>query len=253
MIVVVERVLSPEELATIRASLAGARFVDGRASAGALAQEQSRSGRSAAGETESTEAYGPSRRRGSAEGAVKHVLQLDRAGDSQRDVGELVARALLRHPKVQAVALPKSIRHPTINRYEPGMYYGPHLDAPIMSGAVTTRTDLSVTVFLSDAGDYTGGELEIDAEPTPITIKAGAGDAVLYPSGSIHRVKPVESGVRLVAVTWLQSLVRSAEQRRLLFELGDAIATLEAGDAKSDVLLRLRATRDNLLRMWVDA
>ena len=223
MILVVASVLSPEELARVRSSLAGARFVDGRASAGALAQEQ------------------------------KQVLQLDRTGDSQREAGELVARALLRHPKVQAAALPKSIRHPSINRYEPGMYYGPHLDAPIMSGAVTTRTDLSVTVFLSEASDYTGGELVIDAEPSPITVKAGAGDAVLYPSGSIHQVKPVQSGVRLVAVTWLQSLVQSAEQRRLLFELGEAIAALEAQDAKNDVLLRLRATRDNLLRMWVEA
>ncbi len=109
MILVVESVLSPEELATIRASLAGARFVDGRASAGSEAQEQ------------------------------KHVQQLERAGDGQRDVGELVARALLRHPKVQAAALPKSVRHPNINRYEPGMHYGPHLDAPIMRGNVTTR------------------------------------------------------------------------------------------------------------------
>lgn len=223
MILVVPGVLSPEELAHVRSSLAGARFVDGRASAGALAQEQ------------------------------KHVLQLDRTGNSQREVGELVARALLRHPKVQAAALPKSIRHPSINRYEAGMYYGRHLDAPLMSGAVTTRTDLSVTVFLSEASDYAGGELVIEAQPSPITIKAGAGDAVLYSSGSIHQVKPVESGVRLVAVTWLQSLVQSAEQRRLLFELGEAIAALEAQNPKNDVLLRLRATRDNLLRMWVEA
>lgn len=224
MILVVPGVLSRDELASVRSSLAGARFVDGRASAGALAQEQ------------------------------KHVLQLDRAGDSQREAGENIARALLRHPQVQAAALPKSIRHPSINRYEPGMYYGPHLDAPIMSGAVSTRTDLSVTVFLSEASDYTGGELVIEAEPSPITIKAAAGDAVLYPSGAIHQVKPVQSGVRLVAVTWLQSLVRSAEQRRLLFELGEAIAALEAAQGQQhDVLLRLRATRDNLLRMWVEA
>jgi PKHD-type hydroxylase len=223
MILVVENVLSREELARVRSSLTGARFVDGRASAGALAQEQ------------------------------KHVLQLDRAGDSQREAGELIARCLLRHPKVQAAALPKSIRHPSINRYEPGMYYGPHLDAPIMSGAVFTRTDLSVTVFLSEADDYTGGELVIDAQPTPVTLKAGAGDAVLYPSGSVHRVTPVQSGVRLVAVTWLQSLVRSAEQRRLLFELGEAIIVLEAQSPDHDVLRRLRATRDNLLRMWVEA
>ncbi len=222
MILVIPAVLSPEELGRVRAGLASARFSDGRESAGALAREQ------------------------------KHVLQLDRAGDSQRETGELVARALLRHPRVQAAALPKAVRHPTINRYEPGMYYGPHLDAPILRGAAPLRADVSVTVFLSESSDYTGGELVVERTPTPVAIKAAAGDAVLYPSGSIHQVKPVESGVRLVAVTWLQSLVRDPEQRRQLFELSETIALFEAQGANGDALLRLRATHDNLTRMWAE-
>ncbi|HEY6078407.1 MAG TPA: Fe2+-dependent dioxygenase [Polyangiaceae bacterium] len=222
MILVVERVLSAQELTTVRAALTAASFVDGRSSAGGPARDQ------------------------------KHVLQLERSGDAQREVGELVARALLRHATLQAATLPKSLRHPTINRYEPGMYYGPHLDAPIMRGSVTTRADVSVTVFLSEPTEYAGGELVVAADRAPISIKAAAGDAVLYPSGSIHRVSQIESGVRLVAVTWLQSMVRDAAQRKLLFELGESIALLENEGASPELLLRLRASHNDLIRMWTD-
>jgi len=147
VILVVPRVLSREELTTVRAGLEGARFGNGHETAGAQAREQ------------------------------KHVLQLERAGDGQREVGELIVRALLRHPMLQAAALPKSLRHPTLNRYEPGMYYGPHLDVPIMRGSLAMRADVSVTVFLSEPSDYTGGELLIAADQTPVAIKAAAGDA----------------------------------------------------------------------------
>ncbi len=222
MILLVERVLTPQELSTVQAALTASRFVDGRESAGGAAR------------------------------SAKHVLQLERVGDTQREVGELVARALLRHPTVQAAALPKSVRHPTVNRYEAGMYYGPHLDAPIMHGSVTSRADVSVTVFLSDPADYVGGELVISSDHTPVPIKAAAGDAVLYPSGSLHRVSRVESGVRLVAVSWLQSLVRDPQQRSILFELGESIAALESQSASPEALLRLRAGYNNLIRMWAD-
>ena len=222
MTLVVSSVLTAGELAGLRSLLGSARFGDGRHSAGAQAREQ------------------------------KHVLQLERAGDAQREAGELVARALLRHPLVLAAALPKSLRHPTINRYEPGMYYGPHLDAPVMAGSLTLRADLSVTVFLSEPAEYDGGELVIATAGEPRSIKAAAGDAVLYPSGSIHQVLPVQSGVRLVAVTWLQSLVKDPEQRRLLFDLSESINALEAQGVSSEALLRLRATHGNLMRMWVE-
>jgi PKHD-type hydroxylase len=223
VILLVERVLSSDELAQIRSALATAHFVDGRESAGGPAREQ------------------------------KHVLQLDRTGDQQRDVGQLVAKALLRHPRVQAAALPKSVRHPTINRYEPGMQYGPHLDAPLMRGSVTTRSDLSVTVFLSHPAEYEGGELSIAGDRAPTSIKAAAGDAVLYDSGAIHQVLPVTAGVRLVAVTWLQSLIRDPAQRKLVFELGESIAQLEHQGTSADTLLRLQATHHNLMRMWLES
>jgi PKHD-type hydroxylase len=222
VILVVERVLSREELASLQAALASARFGDGRESAGGATREQ------------------------------KHVLQLDRTGDAQREPGELIAKALLRHPTVQAAALPKSIRHPNINRYEPGMYYGPHLDVPLMRGNVTTRADISITVFLSEPNEYEGGELSIASEGSPMSIKAAAGSAVLYPSGSIHEVKPITKGQRLVAVTWLQSLIRDAGQRKILWELGETIQSLEARGTSPETLLRLQATHHNLMRLWLE-
>jgi PKHD-type hydroxylase len=181
------------------------------------------------------------------------VLQLDRTGDAQREAGELIARALLRHPTVQAATLPKSIRHPNINRYEPGMSYGPHLDSPLMRGAVTTRADVSVTVFLSEPSDYEGGELSIAGDREPTHVKAAAGDAVLYSSGAVHEVKPVSAGQRLVAVTWLQSMIRSPEQRKVLWELGETIKALtQSQSASPETLLRLQATHYSLMRMWLD-
>jgi PKHD-type hydroxylase len=164
-----------------------------------------------------------------------------------------MARALLRHPTIQAAALPKSIRHPNINRYEPGMSYGPHLDSPLMRGNLTTRTDLSVTLFLSEPGEYEGGELVVAGEHGPVSIKAAAGSAVLYASGAVHEVKPVTAGARLVAVTWIQSMVQDATQRRVLFELGGSIAALTSQGASSATLLRLRACHGHLMRMWLDA
>jgi PKHD-type hydroxylase len=122
--------------------------------------------------------------------AVKHALQLDRTLDAQREPGELVARALLRHPVVQNAVFPKSVRHPTINRYEIGMEYGPHLDLPLMTGGVTTRADVSATLFLCPPESYEGGELSIHCDALPVDFKGQAGDAISYPSDSIHRVKP---------------------------------------------------------------
>jgi PKHD-type hydroxylase len=121
-----------------------------------------------------------------------------------------------------------------------------------MRGSLAMRADVSVTVFLSEPSDYAGGELLIASNQTPVAIKAAAGDAVLYPSGSIHQVNPVETGVRLVAVTWLQSMVRSVEQRRVLFQLSEAITALESQGLGGDGMLRLRATHNDLLRMWAD-
>ncbi|HEY2405376.1 MAG TPA: Fe2+-dependent dioxygenase [Polyangiaceae bacterium] len=221
-VLTLEGVLSSEELKSLAAQLERARFVDGAASAGGDARQQ------------------------------KRVLQLDRAGDIQREPGELVVRALLRHALLQAAVLPKSTRHPNINRYEPGMHYGLHLDSPIMTGAVTTRSDVSITVFLNEPESYGGGELRILRDGAVLELKGRAGDAVIYPADSLHEVKPVTSGVRLVAVTWCQSMIRDAAQRALAFDLGRSILRLETERVDSDLLHTLRRCHRNLLRMWIE-
>lgn len=222
MQLLVKGVLAAEELATIEGELAGARFSDG-----------------------SVSAHGDARRH-------KHVLQLDRSGDGQQRIGEIVVRALLRHPLVQAAALPKAVRHPTINRYEPGMHYGPHVDAPIMGGKVPTRADLSVTVFLNDPASYEGGELRLHEHDGVRALTGRAGDAVIYSTDSVHEVTPVTSGVRLVAVTWIQSAVRGHEERRILFDLRSALESLERRNAEPAALLGLRQSYNNLVRLWAE-
>lgn len=221
-ILVLENVLSADELAVVERTLRGARFVDGAVSAAGPARQQ------------------------------KRVLQLDRAADGQREIGELIVRALLRHPTLQVAVLPKAARHPTINRYEPGMYYGRHLDAPLMAGAVSARADLSATVFLNDPASYEGGELAVHGGASPFEFKGRAGDAVIYSADTVHEVKPVKSGVRLVAVTWIQSMIRGATERRILFDLSGALDELERQGADGETLLRLRATHNSLLRLWAE-
>jgi len=223
MIVVARGVLSAAELVQLDALLATARFTDGAVSA-----------------------------QGSAK-AVKHALQLDRSGDAQRESGELVARALLRHPTVQHAVFPKSVRHPTINRYEVGMEYGPHLDLPLMTGSVVTRADVSATLFLSDPASYEGGELSVHCDTLPVDFKGQRGDAVLYASDSVHRVNALRSGTRTVAVTWFQSLFRDAAQRKILFDLGEALRAFEGSGTDQGALLKLRASYQNLQRRWLEA
>ena len=126
-------------------------------------------------------------------------------------------------------------------------------NAPIMQGTPSTRVDVSVSLFLSNPADYSGGELVIGTEATAPRIKGNAGDAVLYSAGSIHQVTEVQQGARLVAVTWIESLIRSAEQRAVLLELSRSITQLERDGASAQALLSLRASHQNLVRMWADS
>src|SRR5262249_6857837 len=150
-------------------------------------------------------------------------------------------------------ALPKIVVPPVFNRYETGMDYGAHVDAPTTRGGEQLRVDVSLTLFLSDPSTYEGGELVIETLSGGIGIKGAAGDAVAYPSTTLHRVAPVKSGVRLAAITWVRSLVRDAGQREILCELDVAIKSLEsrAADARAELDL-LRKTHHNLVRMWAD-
>jgi len=212
---VIPNVLHPDELARVRALLEDGPWVDGAATAGARARR------------------------------VKNNDQLG-AGPESAEAGRIVRAALERSALFTAAALPARVLAPTFSRYAPGQGYGDHVDNALrQDGVGRLRADLSVTLFLSAPEDYEGGELVIGGAAQAWKLPAGA--ALLYPATSVHRVEPVTRGMRLAAVTWVQSLVRDGEARALLFEMDGAIRAL--GDHPSAV--RLTGVWHNLLRRWM--
>jgi PKHD-type hydroxylase len=223
MLLIVPGVLKQDELRLARAWLAEAPFVDGKLSAGAAARR------------------------------VKQNEERDRsAGDLER-LDRLVMGGLTRHPMYRNGALPLHAASPLYSRYRPGMAYGDHLDDPIMgAGSVLYRSDVAVTVFLSAPEEYDGGELVIQLVSGEQQVKGAAGNAALYPASTIHRVSPVTRGERLVAVTWVQSLVRDAARRELLYGLNLAREKLLAGAPEAEETAQVNAAYLNLIRMWSD-
>ena len=178
--------------------------------------------------------------------------QLPEESPEAKEVGALVMQALNAHPMFVSAALPHTIFPPLFNRYEGGEHFGVHVDNAIRQrGATRIRSDLSCTLFLSEPGDYDGGELIIEEIYGPQTVKLPAGDLVLYPSKSLHRVTPVTRGARVASFFWLQSLVRDDADRETLFRLDVAIqrVTLDKGP-KDPAVLELTAVYHNLLRRW---
>ncbi len=183
----------------------------------------------------------------------KHNLQA-RAESRVATVLQQVELALLRHELVVAAARPQRIVRLLLSRYDEGMHYGTHVDDALMDGQ---RTDLSFTVFLSLPDAYDGGSLVIDEPGAERAFRMGAGEMLLYPSSTLHRVEPVTRGTRLVLVGWIRSYLRSGEAREILFDLERTIALLRG---KPDVLKSecaaelelLLKTRSNLLRMWAE-
>lgn len=161
----------------------------------------------------------------------------------------LVKSALWDHSLFDDAALPKEIRQPVFSRYLPGMSYGAHMDNALMGDM---RVDLSVTLFLSDPGDYDGGELVIDFSTGPRAIKLPAGSAVVYSTTELHRVMAVTRGRRLAAVTWVRSFVRDAARRQILLDLKTAHHQLHEQVGKSPAVDLLLKTRSNLLRQWAE-
>ena len=223
MLLVAAGVLKPDELALARGWLAHARFADGKASAGAAARR------------------------------VKHNLEAERGASELERLDQMVMGNLSRHPAYRGGALPLHAATPLYVRYAPGMGYGEHLDDPIMgTGGVMYRSDVAVTVFLSAPEEYDGGELAIRGAAGEQKVKLPAGDAVLYPAGTIHRVNPVTRGERLVAVTWVQSVVRDAARRELLYGLNLAREKLLASAPGAEETAQVNAAYLNLIRMWSD-
>lgn len=187
--------------------------------------------------------------------AVKRNEQADLTGATGTVVKKILQEAIEQHPVLRAAAQPRRFSPLMISRTGPGGGYGRHVDNPFMgSGDRRLRTDLSFTLFLSDPASYEGGELAVDTAAGETVVKPPAGDLVLYPSTTLHEVRPVTAGERVVCVGWIESAVRDAVAREVLFDLENLRATLAAShDSQSPEMLTLAKTIANLLRLWGDA
>ncbi|QNK00493.1 Fe2+-dependent dioxygenase [Dyella telluris] len=222
MLLHIPNILDATQLRTIRASLDEATWTDGR------------------------ETVGP-------QGAkVKRNLQLPDASPLRAELGSVVLDALAKNPLYHAATLPLRTLTPRFNRYEGGGQYGFHVDGAVMSlgGGEQLRSDVSCTLFLAEPEEYDGGELIISDTYGEHEVKLPAGDVIVYPSSSLHRVAPVTRGARIAAFFWVQSLIRDDSKRRLLFELDASIQTLTRSQADPQALLQLTGVYHNLLRQW---
>lgn len=223
MLLHIPDVLTPEQVRHARRALDSAEWTDGRQTVGAQGAQ------------------------------VKRNLQLPEASPVRESLGRLILDALARHPLYHAAALPLRTLAPRFNRYEGGGHYGFHVDGAVMAlpDGGQLRSDLSCTLFLADPEEYEGGELVVSDTYGEHEVKLPAGDLILYPSSSLHEVRPVTRGARLAAFFWIQSLVRDDNRRRLLFDLDVAIQTLTANPATDrHALLSLTGVYHNLLRQW---
>ena len=215
-------VLTTSQVTTFRQQLAETDWIDGRVTAG----EQS--------------------------AQAKNNLQVPGDSPTARHLGEEILSALGRNQDFVAAALPLRVFPPLFNRYDAGMAFASHVDNAIrFAGPVRFRTDLSATLFLSDPQDYEGGELIIDDTYGEHAVKLAAGDMILYPATSLHRVSEVTRGSRWAAFFWVQSMVKDDAQRALLLSLDTAIRdlTLKLGPTDAS-LISLTGTYHNLIRQW---
>lgn len=225
MLLHLKKILGPGELATARALLGeDAPWVDGRSSAGAEAARQ------------------------------KNNEQLAQDSAPAEQLRALVLAALQRDPLFFSAALPRRIFNPLFNRYRgDSNHYGPHVDGAILHSrhpAQWVRTDLSCTLFLCDPDDYEGGELAIHGPQGERRFKLPAGDLLLYPASTLHEVTPVTRGARLASFFWVESMVRSGDQRQLLFDMDMALLDLRRRRPDDPALVQLAGAYHNLLRMW---
>ena len=221
MLLHIPGVLDRDQLGTVERLLANVKFVDGKLSAGAAARR------------------------------VKRNEEVDKGARELEMLNNLVMGNLVRHPVYRAGALPLHVAAPYYARYVPGMTYGDHVDDPIMGvDGMVYRSDIAITVFLTQPADYDEGELVIRTAFGENRVKFPAGDAVMYPASSLHQVRPVTRGERRVAVTWVQSLVRDPARRELLYELNQAREKLLASAPEAEETAKVNTAYVNLIRMW---
>jgi PKHD-type hydroxylase len=221
MIVCIGDILDHAALAELRETIASGVFVDGVLSSGWASR------------------------------LVKNNEQLG-AGPALEAAQQKVVSVLKANAVFVGAAMPRRFAPPLFARYEPGMEFGTHMDNPLM-GPDHMRADVSVTIFLSDPEEYDGGELVMETSGGEASYKLAAGSAIAYPTTVLHRVEPVTRGLREVAVTWAQSLVRSAEQREILFDLDRTARAIFQRDGKSEQFELVNKSSANLKRMWVDS
>lgn len=224
MLLHIPDVLSREQVTQMRAMLDAADWTDGRETVGAQGAQ------------------------------VKRNQQLPDASPLRQQLGQLVLAALARSPLYHAAALPLRTLSPRFNRYQGGGQYGFHVDGAVMalSGDAQLRSDVSCTLFLSEPDEYDGGELIVNDTYGEHEVKLPAGDLIVYPSSSLHRVTPVTRGARMASFFWVQSLIRDDSRRRLLFELDASIQRLTQTGADAASLLQLTGVYHNLLRQWAE-
>lgn len=181
---------------------------------------------------------------------VKHNEELSLDDVRLAELNNLVMGSLVKHPTYRSAAMPLKLAAPYYAHYTAGMSYGDHVDDPIMGQGDLYRSDVSVTIFLNNPQEYKGGELIIQTSYGEQQVKLAAGDAVIYPSSSRHRVAEVTEGERLVAISWIQSIIREPEKRALLHELNLARETLLNKNPEADETRQVNQSYINLVRMW---
>ena len=225
MLLVIPDVLTAEQVASARKTLAQAEWIDGRATAGHQSIR------------------------------AKDNLQLAEGSEAAVTLGEVIIAALQGSALFAAAALPLRVFPPLFNRYSGGQAFGTHVDNAIRQVPGTPhriRTDLSAPLFLTTPDEYQGGELQIEDTYGLHSVKLPAGHLILYPATSLHHVRPVTSGVRIASFFWVQSLVRDDGERALLFDLDTAIQRLNADAPDHPSAVQLTGVYHNLLRRWAD-
>jgi len=221
VLIEIHELLNPAQLQKIHQLLQDGAFVDGKLTAGMAAAR------------------------------VKDNQELQQDPQLLQRLYRILMASVGQNARFRSFALPHRVADFIFARYQPGMHYGDHVDDPIMGGG-KFRTDVSMTVFLNDPEAYDGGELVIRTPFGDQRVKLAAGSAVVYPSSSVHHVAEVTRGERLVALTWIQSFVRGAAQRELLFELDQAREHLLRTEPDSEHAKAVDRSYANLLRMWAD-
>jgi PKHD-type hydroxylase len=218
MFLLIKDLLTPAEVDQIRQLASNVRFMDGRAS--------------------------------NPHNTAKHNLQADMSQPDAQKASQIAGAAVARNAEVQNFAFPKRIATPLLSRYEPGMKYGAHTDAPFLPMPTSAlRSDVSATLFIGDPAGYDGGELVIHMGSETVAIKGDPGSMIVYPSTTLHEVNPVTRGERLAMFTFMESVIPDQRHRELLYELNEVHA-LEGLTMKWENRTRLQFVMSNLHRMW---